>query len=95
MDQADILSRNDRVVFRKLAPGQGGVLLHLDTGAYFGLNETGAVLWELVDGRELTVDGLVDEFLSQVTGAPPEARAEIRQYLDALIDRGLLTAGQD
>lgn len=40
----------ERVVWRTLKDEL--VLLHLETGAYYTLNETGALIWQgLVDGR--------------------------------------------
>ena len=42
MDDAARIVPNPRAVYRKLADGAGGVVLHLDTAAYHGVNETGA-----------------------------------------------------
>ena len=45
---ADVVYRkNPDVVARGLAEGEGGVLLRLDSGAYFGVNPVGLLVWEL------------------------------------------------
>lgn len=46
-----VFTLNRKTVYRDLAPGQGGVALHLETGAYHGFNETGARIWKMIDGR--------------------------------------------
>ena len=44
MDANEAIRRNPQVVYRELAGGSG-VLLHLESGAYHGLNETGSLIW--------------------------------------------------
>ena len=42
----DVLVRpNPRAVYRDLADGAGGVVLHLDTAVYHGVNAFGAHVW--------------------------------------------------
>ena len=53
-----VIRRNPQVVYRELAGEGGAVLLHLDSGAYHGLNETGILIWSLIDG-ERTFDAIV------------------------------------
>ena len=78
-----LIRANPRVAYRHLADGAGGVLLHLDTAAYHGINEMGALIWgfvnegirldELVGRIELVAQG-VDEYVDDV-GAGIEADA--------------------
>ena len=82
------LRRNARVEYRSLADGQGGVLLHLTTGAYHGVNEVGAVIWSLLDGRSL--GELVAALREMIDDAPPGFDAEIRAYVEALVARDLV-----
>ncbi len=67
------------------------VILHLDDGAYYGLNEVGTRIWELLQeprGFQDLVAAVVDEF--DVT---PEACADdVRVLLDELGARGLVEA---
>jgi hypothetical protein len=77
------------VVFRRLSPGRGGVLLHLETGAYHGINETGVALWELM-GESAGLDSVVDAFLRLLADPPAEAAAEARGFFADLAARGLV-----
>ena len=48
------IRRGEQAVFRDLGEGQGGVILHLGSGQYHGLNATGCIIWDLIDGRRTT-----------------------------------------
>ena len=87
-----LIKPNPRVVHRELADEAGGVLLHLDTGAYHGLSATGALIWKLIgDGK--TFGALMTEFAAQVEDAPPEAESEVAEFLEDLRGRELVTVG--
>lgn len=77
------------VVFRRLSPGQGGVLLHLETGAYHGINETGVALWELM-GESAGLESVVDAFLRLLADPPTGAASEARGFFADLAARGLV-----
>ena len=77
------------VVFRRLQTGKGGVLLKLDSGAYHSVNETGAVLWELMGlGRPLL--DVTAEFLTFLDTHPPRLDDEVRGFFDQLKRRGMV-----
>ena len=63
------LRKNPNTAFRTLAAGEGGVLLHLESGEYYGLNDIGCRVWELIDG-ERTVPDVVDAIRSEVDQTP-------------------------
>jgi hypothetical protein len=72
----------DKVVWR-IADGEA-VLLHADTSAYYGLNQTGTLLWkELAEGR-VDSDGLVDWARRHFPNAPADLPAEVKQFLGQL-----------
>jgi hypothetical protein len=87
-----VVRPNPRVVHRELADEAGGVLLHLDTGAYHGLSSTGALIWTLL-GEGKTFGALMAEFNAQVDDAPPEAEAEVAEFLEDLRQRDLVIVG--
>ena len=74
------------VVFRLL--GAEAILLSLDGGVYFGLNEVGARIWSLLADHPVddVARRLADEF--DVTAA--EARADVESLAEQLVARGLL-----
>ena len=83
------IRRNPQVVYRELAGDGGGVLLHLESGAYHGINETGSLIWELLDGeRDFTA--LVADLRDQLDGAPDDLGAETERFLADLRERDLI-----
>ena len=81
----DVLVRpNPRAVYRDLADGAGGVVLHLDTAAYHGVNAFGAHVWASL-GDGVTVADLL----------PDGVEEEVGGFLSDLHDRGLVLYGDD
>jgi hypothetical protein len=91
LEPSTILRRNPRVEFRSLGDEEGGVLLHLDTAAYHGLNGVGALAWSLLEG--LTFEKLLEELRGQLEGIPPSFEDEIAEFLSDLADRDLIHLG--
>jgi Coenzyme PQQ synthesis protein D (PqqD) len=89
MEGDGVIRKNPQVVYRELAGQGGGVLLHLESGAYHGLNETGLLIWSLIDGRR-TLDELVAELRERVEGSPEDLGAETERFLADLRERDLL-----
>ena len=80
---------NPRAVYRKLADGSGGVVLNLDTAAYHGVNETGALIWSVL-GTGRPFGELLDALREEFTGAPPSLDDEVASFLTDLGKRNLL-----
>lgn len=77
------------VVFRRLSQGRGGVLLKLETSAYHSLNETGGVLWELMEeGKALT--RIVDEFSRMLDEDPVGLDNDVAAFFQDLESRDLI-----
>ena len=77
----------DSVVFKELA-GET-VLLHLDTGVYFGLDPVGTRIWQLLqEHRQLqdVLPALVQEFEVE----EEQCRADLLQFGLTLCSHGLL-----
>lgn len=85
------LRRSPNVVSRSLATGQGGVLLHLDTGAYHSINAVGQAIWDLVDG-ERSVGEIVTALRERVSGAPPQLESDVIAFLGDALERNLVSA---
>jgi hypothetical protein len=88
LEPSTVLHRNPRVEYRSLGEEEGGVLLHLDTAAYHGLNGIGALTWSLLDG--ITFAKLLEELRAQLEGVPPSFEGEIAEFLDDLAQRDLV-----
>jgi hypothetical protein len=89
IEATTLLRRNPRVEYRSMGEGEGGVLLHLDTAAYHGLNEVGALIWRLLEEPK-AFDTLLQELRDQLQEVPPQFEEEIGQFLDELAERGLV-----
>lgn len=77
----------DDVVFRDLA-GEA-VILNLASGTYFGLNEVGTRIWNLLaehESTEQTLAALLEEY--EVEEAP--LRQDIEALLRTLVEKGLI-----
>lgn len=82
----------EHVLSRKLDDEM--VLLNLDSGEYFGLNDTGTRVWELLaDGRsrEEVIERLTEEF--EVAGEV--ATGHVAALCAELLEAGLLAEGAE
>jgi len=78
---------NPDVVFRDL-DGEA-VLLDLASGTYFGLNEVGTRIWQLVsDGRD--EPAIVDIVASEYEADPATVARDVSRLLEELRDRRLI-----
>jgi Coenzyme PQQ synthesis protein D (PqqD) len=89
IEETTVLRRNPRVEYRSMGEGEGGVLLHLDTAAYHGLNEVGALIWRLLEEPK-PFDVLLRELRGELQEVPSRFEDEIRQFLSELAERDLI-----
>jgi len=89
IDQATRIRRNPDVVHRQLEEEQGGVLLHLESGEYHGLNDLGSVIWRLIE-NESTFAEVVAGVRSQTEDAPEHVDQDVASFLDDLNRRDLV-----
>jgi Coenzyme PQQ synthesis protein D (PqqD) len=92
IERDQMIRPNPRSTFRELAEGSGGVLLHLDTAAYHGLNQIGVAIWSLIQPG-ITFGALVDALRSQITDAPAALDDDVATFLDDLRQRDLVLIG--
>ncbi len=88
----DRLRVSDDVVFREL-DGEA-VILNLDSGIYFGLDEVGTRFWQLIeqDGRvALALEALEAEYDVETD----VLRADVDRLVDALVEKGLMVREDD
>lgn len=79
--------RSAELVYRELPEGAG--LMHLGSGAFYELNTTGALIWELIEGG-VTFDELVSSLESSIDEPPAGLAEEVRGFLDDLVERKLV-----
>ena len=89
IDATTKIHRNPRAVFRRLAEGSGGVLLHLDSTQYHGVNEVGAAIWELTE-QDITFGDLVASLRERLDDPPADLEGDVEEFLGELGERGLV-----
>jgi hypothetical protein len=82
------LQRNPDVVYQELGDGQG-VLLHLESGQYHGLNPIGSAIWGLIDGKR-TRSEIVAQLSDRLDDSPPDLEGDVTSFLDDLHERDLI-----
>jgi hypothetical protein len=85
--------RNPSVVARDLAEGEGGVLLHLDSGQYHGVNPIGLAIWELLD-HERTVGQVTAALRDRVDEPPADLESDVVQFLREVAERDLVAVAR-
>lgn len=83
------LRRNPEVVARDLAEGEGGVLLHMSTGQYHGVNPVGLAIWALIDEGS-TVAEVVERLRDRVKDPPPNLDDDVLKFLTSVHERDLV-----
>lgn len=84
--------RSEQVTWRVLE-GES-VLLHLETGVYFTLNETGTAAWELFDGAtSLTAIG--EALCTRFDAPSAQVRQDLLELTHTLLDEGLVRIYED
>lgn len=80
----------DRAVFREL-DGEA-IILHLDSGIYFGLDAVGALIWRCLERGE-PVAAVVDAVVAEFDVDEPRARLDVERLIGELVGKGLMVAG--
>jgi hypothetical protein len=89
IDPTTRISRNPDVVFRSLQEEQGGVLLHLQSGAYHGLNDVAAVIWRAIENETSFAD-VVAAVSAQVDDVPDSLEQDVSGFVEDLSRRELV-----
>jgi hypothetical protein len=66
------------------------VLLNIETERYFGLDETGARMWQLATTAE-NIDAAYQKLLSEYDVDAQTLREHLSELMDKLVENGLLT----
>lgn len=87
MDDALVFEPSPDVIAQQVADET--VLMDLKTEAYFGLNETGTRIWQLVSDRRTV--GEISRSLADLFDAPaPRVREDMETLLAELQESGLI-----
>lgn len=87
MDPTTRIKRSDNVTFQKVA--EEAILIHMDTGTYFSLNNIGTEFWEMFDG-ERTVGELAAEVAVKYDVDPQMVTDDLIELAQKLQEDGLI-----
>lgn len=87
MQRGVVLRFNPDVIFRELA-GES-VVLDLSSGRYFGLNDVGTRVWQLI-GEGQPVDAVLQAVVAEYRADAPTIERDVLALLDDLTTRGLV-----
>ena len=85
------LRRRDRVLTQRAAGTV--VLLDLDGGQYYSLDEVSARVWEMCDG-EHAVGGIVEAISAEYDAPVETIEEDVLAFLEEMLDEKLLVAGE-
>ena len=89
MNERAVIKKHSQVVYRALGDAEGGVLLHIETGQYHGLNSTGALVWRLIDGASTLAD-IIAQLRESLSDVPPRLEEDVAHFLRDLQERNLI-----
>jgi hypothetical protein len=87
------IRRSEKAAYQKIEH-VGGVVLHLDSGAYHQVNEMGALIWDLLETTRSRSE-LLAELRTRVEGAPDHLEEDVDEFLSALHARDLIVMEPD
>lgn len=87
------IRRADHAVYHTIQPA-GGVLLHVESGAYHRVNEMGSLIWDLLQKLPSRSE-LLAELRSRIEDAPDCLDADVDEFLQALKERELIVMESD
>ena len=77
------------VVITELEEDKEAVLLHLETKAYFTLNETGLCIWKMLN-RDLTLGEISKKLEEEFDVSPENARKSVLNLIREIIHEKLV-----
>lgn len=83
------MSAHPRAAYRELGPGQGAVVLQLESGGYHGLNAMGCYMWGVIAG-EPTLEELITRVRDHVTDPPDHLEEDVISFVETLQERELV-----
>jgi len=66
------------------------VMMSIDNGEYYGLDETGTRIWELLETPQ-PIHQLIQQLLEEFDVAPDECQADTLDFLDELLQKELIS----
>ncbi len=88
---ADRVSVSPEVLFQEV--GDEAVLLDLKSESYFGLDDVGMRIWQLLQ-EQGSLRAVFDRMLAEYDVEPARLEADLLSHVGELADAGLVTVGE-
>jgi hypothetical protein len=89
LDPSTRLQRSPNATFQVVA--DEAILIHLQTGVYYSLNEVGTVFWQLLDGQR-TLQDCAAQIAAEYNAPQAVILADLEELVADLAKEGLVTA---
>ena len=89
IDETCRIKRSPEVAAHGLAASEGGVLLHLKSGQYHGVDNVGWTIWNLLDGSR-NIAELAQELRVHFPDAPSHLNEDVSTFVRDLLERNLV-----
>jgi hypothetical protein len=83
-----MLAINEDVVFTQI--DQDIVMMDPNSGEYHGLNTVGAELWNLLDSKPMTQDGMVSYLQKEYELDEATATTDVHAFVDTMLKQDFL-----
>lgn len=87
-----VIARMESLVASEL--GKEVVILSVDSGHFFLLNNTASRIWDLLDAP-LPLDSITDTLVSRFAVDPDDCRRDVSEFVQVMLERGLLRQTSD
>ncbi|KLE31425.1 PqqD family protein [Aurantiacibacter gangjinensis] len=89
MDSETVIARNEDIVAREV--GGETVLLDLQGGTYYGLNEVGGRIWAMLETDSHSIAAICDVLETEFDAARGELEADVKALTADLKENGLVS----
>ena len=82
----------ENVIFRDLDDEM--IIMDMNSGKYFGLNETGARIWSLLNENQKIKD-IIEKLSDEYDITKEQCEKEVKKFISTLLEKGLIDVKVD
>lgn len=87
INEKTIICRSETLLSNNL--GEDIVMMDIEEGAYYGLEEVAARIWEMAE-NPVSVGSLCENLMNEYKVSKEECRSDVGEFLEDLLDRKIL-----
>ena len=82
-----VVCRSDSLLSNNL--GEDVVMMDIDQGAYYGLEDVAASIWKLIE-EPVSIGSLSEQLMSEYDVAPERCEQDVTAFVGSLVDRKIV-----